>query len=276
MAIDTSNPTSRRALLAGLAGGLAATVANSLGRPQPASAHDADDVRLGGFNSTASLTSITNTSINAATFQGTATGSGAGIIGQSDSGRGVKGASPAGTGVRGESFSGWGVDGFSQQGQGVVGASGGPGSGVSGSSPSGTGVDGESTTGSGVFGHSSSGNGVRAESGGIGVYGKGGAGQPSIYGHKSVASGNAVWGAITNANSSDPAMLAETAGSGDGVRGLSALGRGGRFAGKKAQIRLDPSTATTHPGSGLKGDLFVDASPRLWFCKGGTIWVLLA
>jgi hypothetical protein len=208
-------------------------------------------------------------------LRGAASGSGTGVIGQSDSGRGVKGESPGGTGVRGESFSGWGVNGSSQQGDGVVGASGGPGSGVSGSSPSGTGVDGDSTTGSGVFGHSSSGNGVRAESGGIGVYGRGGAAEPSIYGLKSAASGNAVWGAITNSNSSDPAMLAETAGSGDGVRGLSPLGRGGRFAGKRAQVRLEPATATRHPRSGLKGDLFVDASTRLWFCKGGGSWVRL-
>jgi hypothetical protein len=61
-----------------------------------------------------------------------------------------------------------------------------------------------------------------------------------------------------------------------GVRGESTVGRGGRFRGNKAQIRLDPSSAATHPSSGAKGDLFVDASGRLWFCKGSTNWVQLA
>ena len=64
-------------------------------------------------------------------------------------------------------------------------------------------------------------------------------------------------------------------GTGAGVHGESALGRGGRFKGKKAQIRLDPSTAATHPTSGAAGDLFLDASTRLWLCKGGTSWVRL-
>jgi hypothetical protein len=34
--------------------------------------------------------------------------------------------------------------------------------------------------------------------------------------------------------------------------------------------------ATSHPGSGAKGDLFVDTSGRLWFCKGGMSWKQLA
>jgi hypothetical protein len=59
------------------------------------------------------------------------------------------------------------------------------------------------------------------------------------------------------------------------VFGESVEGRGGRFKGKKAQIRLHPSTDATHPTSGSGGDLFVDASKRLWFCKGGTSWVRL-
>jgi hypothetical protein len=61
-----------------------------------------------------------------------------------------------------------------------------------------------------------------------------------------------------------------------GLRGTSPTGRGGRFQGKKAQIRLDPSTANSHPSSGAARDLFLDKNKRLWFCKGGTTWKQLA
>jgi hypothetical protein len=43
-----------------------------------------------------------------------------------------------------------------------------------------------------------------------------------------------------------------------------------------AQLRLQPSTLATHPASGAAGDLVVDVNKRLWFCKGGTVWVQLA
>ena len=74
----------------------------------------------------------------------------------------------------------------------------------------------------------------------------------------------------------DRGVEAYTFGNGDGVYGDSALGRGGHFRGKKAQVKLEPSAAATHPASGQRGDLFVDKSGRLWFCKGGTTWVKLA
>ena len=61
-----------------------------------------------------------------------------------------------------------------------------------------------------------------------------------------------------------------------GVLGQSGSGRGGRFSGGKAQIRLDPSSAATHPDTGAAGDLFVDSAKRLWFCKGSTTWVQIA
>ncbi len=63
---------------------------------------------------------------------------------------------------------------------------------------------------------------------------------------------------------------------GVGVQGTAAAGRGGLFSGGAAQVSLVPSTAATHPTSGQVGDLFVDATRRLWFCKGGTTWVQLA
>jgi len=64
-------------------------------------------------------------------------------------------------------------------------------------------------------------------------------------------------------------------GTGSGVYGQSDNGRGGRFSGKKAQLKLDPSAAATHPASGDAGDIFLDKSKRLWLCKGGTSWVRL-
>jgi hypothetical protein len=60
------------------------------------------------------------------------------------------------------------------------------------------------------------------------------------------------------------------AAAGVGVAGVSAAGRGGLFAGKKAQLRLVPSAAASHPSTGAKGDLFVDTSGRLWFYTGAT------
>jgi hypothetical protein len=71
-------------------------------------------------------------------------------------------------------------------------------------------------------------------------------------------SGAGVWGENKN-----------TTAAGIGVVGVgNAFGRGGRFAGGKANLQLTPSSASSHPSfTGHVGDLFVDASARLWFCK---------
>jgi hypothetical protein len=89
-------------------------------------------------------------------------------------------------------------------------------------------------------------------------------------------SGSAVLGHCVDPSSGFAAIDAWTAGTGAAVHGESGKGRGGQFKGKKAQVRLDPSSAGTHPGSGAAGDLFVDASNRLWFCRGGSSWRRLA
>ena len=60
------------------------------------------------------------------------------------------------------------------------------------------------------------------------------------------------------------------------VRAVSASGRGAQLSGGPAQLRLMPSSSRTHPASGKRGDLFVDKSGRLWFCKGNTNWKQLA
>jgi hypothetical protein len=152
--------------------------------------------------------------------------------------------------------------------------------------------------GQGVEGHSVSGHGVHGTAGsGMGVYGFSSSG-PSIYGFH-YANGNAIWGFTNDPdggwasvagshNGGGPGVLGENTNrghgtwgralgsSGAGVFGESTNGRGGIFQGKKAQIRLNPSTASTHPPGGSTGDFFVDANKRLWFCKGGTNWVQLA
>jgi hypothetical protein len=83
-------------------------------------------------------------------------------------------------------------------------------------------------------------------------------------------------GTALSAGSETGVGIYGTSGSGPGVIGRSDVGRGGIFRGKQAQVRLDPSTASSHPHSGSRGDLFVDKSGRLWFCKGGTTWTKLA
>jgi len=93
----------------------------------------------------------------------------------------------------------------------------------------------------------------------------------AIFGH-SVGSGPAVLGSHFGAGNG---LSGVAGGTGSGVYGESREGRGGLFVGLKAQIRLRPSTAATHPSSGQAGDLFVDATKRLWFCKGGSTWALL-
>jgi hypothetical protein len=154
MAIDSANPSSRRTLLAGALGGLAAAVAGTLGRAQPARAHDPDDVRLGAANSTIYETQLINTSTNVTALLCLANGEGHGVSGQSTSGDGVFGTSKSGDGVAGGSTSGRGVYGQSISG-----------SGVHGSSPSGIGVSGDSDSGTAVSGFSATGNGIYGASG---------------------------------------------------------------------------------------------------------------
>jgi hypothetical protein len=124
MAIDTTTTTSRRALLTGAFGGVAAAVAGSLGRARPVAAHDPDDVRLGASNSADIRTTIVSTTTDGDAFGGYANGQGIGLYGQSQSGWGVTGWSGLGTGVYGASSSGTGLRGSSHDQVGVYGSSG--------------------------------------------------------------------------------------------------------------------------------------------------------
>jgi len=100
--------------------------------------------------------------------------------------------------------------------------------------------------------------------------------------------GRVMFGAITNAANSQHAVSAQTVGSGYALYGVTSgagasmglnagsKGRGAVIVSNVAHMRLVPSAKTTHPTSGATGDLFVDKSRRLWFCKGGTTWKQLA
>ena len=101
---------------------------------------------------------------------------------------------------------------------------------------------------------------------------------PGLHG-RGEGSGNGVWGQVTDPTHTQSAVFGTTEGTGAAIHGVSSLGRGGVFWGKKAQVRLLASTATTKPLKGLRGDLFVDSSGRLWYCKTGnslTGWKQLA
>ena len=126
--------------------------------------------------------------------------------------------------------------------------------GVYGTSPNGNGVYGDSATGAGIYGLSNAPSVAatigRSQGGSTGVQGFSGSGEP-------------------------PRPFPNT-----GVYGSAPDGRGGQFSGGRAQLRLVPSTAATHPEGGSLGDLFLDKNTRLWFCKGpgrfGASWVKLA
>jgi hypothetical protein len=259
MAIDTTTPRTRRAILAG---GLAAALAGTLGRAQRASAHDPDDVRLGATNTSAGQTSITNTATNGSALAGNASGSGSGVYATSSSGAGVYGYSTSFTGVYGDTSTGTGVHGYSTSGAGVYGESG-------------TSFAVYATSGSGTAVFATSTSGYSLE--GVGYSGA----LPAVLGY-SYGNNSGLQGySGTNHPPASPAKTgafcyADQDASAVGVRGTSPGGRGGVFKGGAAQLRLLASTATTHPASGSLGDLFLDKNKRLWFCKGGTTWKQLA
>lgn len=93
---------------------------------------------------------------------------------------------------------------------------------------------------------------------------------------RTIGTGHAVLASVVNTKSNAAALKAATRGSGPGLEALSAAGVGATFKGKTAQVQLIPSSAASHPAEGSAGQLFVDASHRLWFCQGGTDWHRLA
>ena len=111
MAIDTTIPRARRAILLGAVGGLAAAFASAIGRASPVAATDNETVQVGHTYSATTTTRID------------ATGGADAIYGTSDSGNGVEGYSGSGYGVHGQSAASIGVYGFSNTYVGVYGIS---------------------------------------------------------------------------------------------------------------------------------------------------------
>jgi hypothetical protein len=140
------------------------------------------------------------------------------------------------------------------------------------------------TTTVGVYGYSETGGGegvigmgdtgVHGQSyfGSAGMHAEGMTGPARGLVAQAHGTGQALWAQIDNVSNTKDSVRAETSGTGSGIYATSANGAGGKFAGKTANITLVPSTASSHPASGSAGQLFVDASKRLWFCKGGTDW----
>jgi hypothetical protein len=172
MTLDTTQPRSRRALLAASIGALAASVAHALGRPAPARADDPDDVTLNAIKTTIGTTGIEIVANSSTVFQATTLNgiavhghatSGTGVYGDSNSSWGVYGASISGPAVTGEGTSGPGVTGSSFSVEGIVGTS------EATSEPA---ILGQSHGGStGVQGHSGANGSEPAPPANTGVYG---------------------------------------------------------------------------------------------------------
>lgn len=103
---------SRRAVLTGAFGGLAALAAAAVARPSKALAHDGDDLIIGQENTSTEFTRLTLS---------TEEPSSAAFIGRTDTGVGLRGRSVTGQGVQGFSSSSAGVQGFSDTDAGVNG-----------------------------------------------------------------------------------------------------------------------------------------------------------
>jgi hypothetical protein len=237
MAIEADvRSTSRRAMLVGLVGGLAAGVAGALGRVSPALATHTGYIDAGVTNDTTAMTRVAMTGSDLYAF----------VVESAQ--RGVYGVGGSGYGVRGDSDSSWGVLGLSGGSVGVMGWAWVPGenTGVMGYSgpldtglpPAGPaktgvygyavqdatarGVLGESTLGRGVEGKATTGNGVWGESDAAAVVGKSNGSSTGVFGFSGSAS-DALPGA---ASKTGVFGFARQDSSSIGVYGNSSFGRG--------------------------------------------------
>ncbi|MFN8620633.1 MAG: hypothetical protein U0869_07830 [Chloroflexota bacterium] len=255
MAIETNVPRGRRSFLTAIAGAVAGVAAASLTSAQRvlAAGNDGSPINVGSrLLDIRSETYLQNASNSETVFTAFNTGSGIGIEAMSGDGVGLRGASRTSSGVRANSSFGAGL--HASSGNERTGAT--PPVAVFGEiqNPTSAAILGNNyaTTGSaqGLQGQSNSPKGLAvigwAAAKGIGLIGVSASKFPTDW--------------ITNV----------------GVLGIAEKGRGGVFQGQAAPVRLVPSTAATHPVNGAPGDLFVDKSGRLWFCKGLDNWVKLA
>jgi hypothetical protein len=207
--MDPVTPRSRRAILAGALGGVAAAAASSLIRPSTASATDDSPLVVGQVNSATLATTLDRTATTGPTFMAISTGTNSSGIAvraaANGPGYGVYATSATGTGALASSTSGLALRAtsggqaaaisstsstkpslVSQSTGGTVGVVGlgasfvpaayPSGVGVLGDNPNsaGVGVWGRSTNGTAVLGEGDTGYGVEAY-GAVGVYGSGGA-----------------------------------------------------------------------------------------------------
>lgn len=177
MSVDTTRPTSRRALLGATLGGLAATIAGALARPDMARATNGDTVKVGALHTGTAPTGFKNSTGDALIAENTAT-SASGLFALASAGTGTtygvfaRSNSTGGTGVAGVDYATTGATRgvygqvASTQGKAVFGLN-------TASSGQATGVYGESAgIGFGVFGkNTGSGTGVRGEANAPGARG---------------------------------------------------------------------------------------------------------
>jgi hypothetical protein len=99
--MDPVTPRSRRAVLAGALGGVAAAVASSLVRPSTVGATDHSALIVGEGNAATLQTTLTNSTAGATTLSAVAaaTGTGTALLGTSNAGRAIIGSTQTGTGV---------------------------------------------------------------------------------------------------------------------------------------------------------------------------------
>lgn len=191
----STTPT-RRALLAGALGALAALAASAIGRPSPVRAEGQAVVVGGEYLDATSTTKITNLTTGEIV-----------LWGESSTGTGVRGDSSSNTGVYGQSSSLFGVQGFSW---------------------SGTGVRGHSNSGTGVYGTSEATNQPATIGSSFGnstgVLGVSGVSQPAA------KAKTGVFGYAAQDNFSRGVTGESPAGI--GVYGISATGYGGYFGGR--------------------------------------------
>jgi hypothetical protein len=100
MAIDTTSPRSRRAILIGALGGTIAAAAATVGRANPVGATNGDTVKVGGTYTSTTMTEIDATGDVA--FRGSSNAF-PGVWGNSDTYVGVQGTSASSNGVFGNS-----------------------------------------------------------------------------------------------------------------------------------------------------------------------------
>ncbi len=252
MALDTSVPRTRRAVLAAAVGGLGALVGSAFGRPAITNAATGDNLKLGQSNdSGTSQTILLNAGLGAAfTLKTTNSATGAtGIFGWSSQAganatRGVYGLANGANsfGVEGKS------NALAPGGGAAVHGLGGLNDGVYGLSDSASGVHGDCTDGPGVAGGSTNSHGVHAESDNSdGVHGRANAGSgvvsgvygyalststgaAGVAGHHAAAGSSTVYGVIgstaaTSANSAGVSGLG-TGANGNGVLATNLAGAG--------------------------------------------------